>query len=73
MANKLADVVGYETYLELEITHSFQIIPTTLEEVARIMANQRPIKVARFIPFYKKNAPDELGNYRPVSLLSELY
>ena len=29
-------------------------------------------KVARIIPLYKKNASDECGNYRPVSLLSAL-
>ena len=29
-------------------------------------------KVARIIPLYKKNAPDQCGNYRPVSLLSAL-
>ena len=29
-------------------------------------------KIARIIPLYKKNAADEFGNYRPVSLLSAL-
>ena len=32
----------------------------------------RAFKVARIIPLYKKNAPDECGNYRPVTLLSAL-
>ena len=42
MANDLPDVEGYETYLKLEIDHSFQIVPTTEEVVARIMASQKP-------------------------------
>ena len=35
-----------------------------------LYVESRAFKVARIIPLYKKNAPDECGKYRPVSLLS---
>ena len=39
-----------------------------------IASSQVPdlFKIARIIPLYKKNAADDCGNYRPVSLLSAL-
>ena len=72
MADSLPNEDGYNKIVKL--CHEELGEPMTIIINKSLASGTVPAKykIAKIIPLYKKNEPNDFGNYRPVSLLSAL-